>query len=148
MRIDGKVAASLLTLLVAGCSANARFDVSEYQQTGGTKPVTTAALPQQDHRMASAPSAENYEPAPYTPPRRAASLGWNADRPETGASNTVHIVREGDTLYGLAKRYNVPMTQIYSANGLMNDRLSPGQHLAIPRQAASGFTPNDNVVAR
>ena len=148
MRINAKVAASVLALLSAGCSANARFDVSEYQPTSGTKPVTTAALPQQDHAMGSAPQAMDTGPAPYAPTSRTGTLGWDASRPETGGSNIVHVVRPGDTLYGVAKSYGTPMTQIYKANGLVNDRLTPGQHLIIPRVPVVSIAARDGVATR
>jgi LysM repeat protein len=185
-----------LALLVAGCSANARFDMSEYQDPSAARPVngtSTASLPNHQNygynpsyppaaypphsshpgstasvpahqpygyspsyptaayqqspatppwsnptNTASIPSQRSYGYTPSYPPAATrtapttASLGWSADRPEVGSTNNVHVVREGDTLWGIAKRYNVPVAQIYSANGLLNDKLTPGQHLAIP----------------
>ena len=53
----------------------------------------------------------------------------------TGASSAgrSHTVQRGDTLYGLARRYNTSVARIRSANGLSGDVIRPGQRLTIPR---------------
>ena len=40
--------------------------------------------------------------------------------------------REGDTLYSLSRRFNVPVKDIAAANRLRNERIAIGQRLVIP----------------
>ena len=41
-------------------------------------------------------------------------------------------VREGDTLYSLSRRFNVPVNDLVAANRLPSDRIAIGQRLVIP----------------
>lgn len=50
----------------------------------------------------------------------------------TGYGPHVIEVREGDTLYGLSRRYNVPMGDLVAANRLTSERIAVGQRLVIP----------------
>jgi LysM repeat protein len=143
MWANWKVAASLVAVASAGCSANARFDLSGYEEANGRQSQSTASVPVQPTQPTpQAPvygyqgqgyGGYGYQPSRYTSAPETASLGWNANKPETGTSNTVHVVRDGDNLWKISKQYNVPVAHIYSANGLVNDRLTPGQHLVVPR---------------
>jgi len=51
------------------------------------------------------------------------------------ASETVHVVRRGDTLSGLALRYGVTVSELKRVNGLRSDLIKIGQTLSIPSQA-------------
>jgi LysM repeat protein len=47
--------------------------------------------------------------------------------------NTVHIVQAGDTMYSIARRYGVTVTEIANANGIVNPNyIYVGQRLIIP----------------
>ncbi len=50
----------------------------------------------------------------------------------------VYDVVQGDTLYGISKRFKVSVAAIKSANGLTNDMIGPGKLLKIPGLGASG----------
>jgi LysM repeat protein len=52
----------------------------------------------------------------------------------SAAPHTPQIVevREGDTLFGLSRRYNVPVSHLVAANRLSNERIAIGQRLVIP----------------
>ena len=49
--------------------------------------------------------------------------------------NTVHIVEQGETLYGLAKRYGVTVDELIAANPEADKGLKIGQKLSIPNVA-------------
>jgi len=48
-----------------------------------------------------------------------------------------HVIARGDTLSGIAERYNVSTAAIRSANKLANDKIRVGQTLSIPIYAGS-----------
>ncbi len=54
------------------------------------------------------------------------------------ADGSVHIVRRGDTLSGLAARYGVSVSSIKRANGLRSDLIKIGQSLRIPTVPGGG----------
>ncbi|MFZ5827415.1 MAG: peptidoglycan DD-metalloendopeptidase family protein [Bacillota bacterium] len=49
-----------------------------------------------------------------------------------GGARRVHQVRDGETLYRIAKRYGVPVADLQRANGLASDLIRPGQLLQLP----------------
>lgn len=52
-----------------------------------------------------------------------------------------HRVGAGETLYGLARRYKVPVEQIVEANPKLQSALQAGQIVLVPRQRAVLTTP-------
>jgi len=78
-----------------------------------------APAPVQVARQDAPPVAPvaNYTPRPVAPP----------------ASNRLHTIGSGETLASIARRYNVKLTALQSANPTMDaKRLRPGQALVIP----------------
>jgi murein DD-endopeptidase MepM/ murein hydrolase activator NlpD len=62
--------------------------------------------------------------------------GVAASPPPPAAGARTHIVRRGDTLYSLARRYGVSVTSLMRANGISEPRRVPvGMRLAIPGSA-------------
>lgn len=54
--------------------------------------------------------------------------------PPSGAGNTVsHVVVKGDSLWGLARRYETTVEAIQQANGMTGSTIRTGQTLQIPR---------------
>jgi LysM repeat protein len=45
---------------------------------------------------------------------------------------TVYVVRPGDTLFSIARRYGVTVQAIMVANGLTSNNIRPGTQLIIP----------------
>jgi hypothetical protein len=79
-------------------------------------------------------------PQPTTPPQPAPTAITNPD------GSLVHTVVSGDTLFGLAFQYDVPIDQIYTLNGLNKDSiLSIGQKIII--KAGTGGTPAQPTAA-
>lgn len=53
-------------------------------------------------------------------------------RPEQVPRDIQHVIRRGDTLSGIADRYNISMQRIRSVNGLRSNTVRLGQTLRIP----------------
>ena len=56
---------------------------------------------------------------------------------------TVHTVAPGETLYSLAKRYNVTVRDIRQANAGLQNTLHPGQELQIPQAVKNNVPPGE-----
>lgn len=95
--------------------------------------------PQPQSRVAALPPHSNREPLRSAPATRAAP-DRTANRPApqraTPAANAHEIeVEPGDTLYGLAERHDVSISQLMTMNGLTSPVLRPGQRLMLPKGA-------------
>ncbi|MER3445751.1 MAG: hypothetical protein C4291_02440, partial [Candidatus Dadabacteria bacterium] len=53
------------------------------------------------------------------------------------AGKASYTVKEGDTLYSIAKRFRVPVEELKSVNNLRSGRVTVGQVLEIPQERAS-----------
>jgi LysM repeat protein len=64
-----------------------------------------------------------------------------------GADPIVYVVRQGDTLYSVARRYGITVSAIMQANGLQNpNRIYAGQRLVIPgATSAPSSSPSGSV---
>ncbi len=73
------------------------------------------------------------------------SVGQNLIIPGKKAdiSSNEYVVKKGDTLYGIANKYNVSVDNLKSYNNLSTDSLSIGQIIKIPDNKVSG---NEYVV--
>lgn len=77
-----------------------------------------------------------------------AATGYGHPKPQQAVEpQTVHVVRPGESLSLLAKRYQVSVRALVEANSLVQpDHLRVGQRLVIPREAES--TPATRTVKR
>lgn len=66
--------------------------------------------------------------------------GYNYVAPGGNTVNDTYIVQKGDSLWSIAKRFNVGVSEIKSANNLTSNLISVGQKLIIP-----GFAPSDQT---
>ena len=66
----------------------------------------------------------------YTNPPPDTQIAMDLKR--TPTRQVSHVISRGDTLSGIAERYNVSMSAIRTANKLSNDRIRVGQTLRIP----------------
>lgn len=72
------------------------------------------------------PSPPVYTPAPTPPPPK--------PKPpvEKKPQARYHTIAKGDTLWGISRKYKIPVDAIKSANGLSSDLIRPGQTLRLP----------------
>jgi membrane-bound lytic murein transglycosylase D len=52
----------------------------------------------------------------------------------SSTSEVTHLVKRGDTLWDVARKYKVSVNEIKSRNNLRNSRIDPGDKLIIPRK--------------
>lgn len=64
---------------------------------------------------------------------------WAAPADLWAANSTQHVVKKGDTLSGIAKKYGTSVKALKAANGLKTDTIKVGQKLDLPAAAVSGI---------
>lgn len=101
---------------------------SGHGRYGPPKNIQTASIGQRPYD----PEARWQQPASgittgSTSPREPAYRA-----PDRQSTPYVVEVAEGDTLYSLSRRYNVPMGNLIAANRLSSERIAVGQRLVIP----------------
>ena len=67
-----------------------------------------------------------------------------ATKPEAAPNTTIHVVEQGETLYGLAKRYGVTVDELIASNPNSENGIKIGQKLAIPASSSATATINPN----
>lgn len=79
-----------------------------------------------------APTVERAKPSPKNQEARPpSSAGKTAAKP-AAASPKTHEVKKGETLSGIARRYNVNVQELRQANKIKGDNITPGQKLRMP----------------
>lgn len=74
--------------------------------------------------------------------------GYNYVAPGGNTVNDTYTVQRGDSLWSIAKRFNVGVNEIKSANNLTSNLISVGQQLVIPGVAPSDQTNVTYVVQK
>lgn len=74
--------------------------------------------------------------------------GYNYAEPNRNTVNNEYTVQSGDSLWSIAKRFNVGVSEIKSANNLSSNLISVGQKLIIPGAAPSNQTNVTYVVQK
>lgn len=74
--------------------------------------------------------------------------GYNYTAPGANTVNDTYTVARGDSLWSIAKRFNVGVNEIKNANNLKSNLISVGQELIIPGAAPSDQTNVTYVVQK
>lgn len=73
----------------------------------------------------------------------AATLSSNSTKTVSSEKTESYVVQKGDTLYGIAKKYDIKVAELYSLNGLnSNDVLKAGQKLKVPVSSGAESLPD------
>jgi len=67
------------------------------------------------------------------------AMEWFRKAAANGNTGKLHTVEQGETLYGLAKRYGVTMDELISANPGSDKGIKKGQELVIPCDGTSAY---------
>ncbi len=101
----------------------------------GASSVDVAALPERAPQSPPlAPPAALRQP--YKPAAARTPVA-----PQPVAQGEMIEVQPGDTLYGLSKRHQVPVSELMTVNGLSSPNLKPGQKLSLPAAGAAYSVP-------
>ncbi|MHA3903989.1 transglycosylase SLT domain-containing protein [Castellaniella sp. WN] len=112
--------ATVATLLIPAREVPAGGLMLASYQTSATEPAAGAA----PARRAGAPTQ--------------ASARLNAPNLRPKPSVRTHTIRQGDTLYSLARRYNTSVDALRKLNNLKGSSLSAGQRLRVPGTEVQG----------
>jgi murein DD-endopeptidase MepM/ murein hydrolase activator NlpD len=114
-----------------GVPAQAILRANNLADASRVQPGTRLVIPSY---QASNQQPAGSPPAPLGQTKASAPLAPRASAPAAGSQ--VHVVNPGDTLFSLARRYNVSHADIARANGLdAYSQLKVGQRVTIPGAA-------------
>ncbi|HWQ41572.1 MAG TPA: LysM domain-containing protein, partial [Desulfosporosinus sp.] len=88
------------------------------------------------------PAMHHHCPPPCPPLYEAPAMQHHCPMPKPVPTpeHQIYVVKKGDTIYKIAKRYGTTMQAIIKANNLRNpDLIYPGQILFIPEAPSSEF---------
>ncbi|MGB2403126.1 MAG: LysM peptidoglycan-binding domain-containing protein [Akkermansiaceae bacterium] len=107
--------------------------------TAPSKPAVVAAMPKPTPTPKPSASTSSFKPKPSTP-APAASAATATAKPTVAITAKPkskppirHVIKKGDTLWGLSRKYGTTVTAIQRANGLKGSNLRIGRTLLIPR---------------
>lgn len=79
----------------------------------------------------------------YTDKKKPGTKPSNKNNKPNMALSTIYIVKQGDTLWGLAKKFNLSVEKIKKDNNLVSDSLRVGQKLSIKKAITNTLKKSD-----
>jgi LysM repeat protein len=104
---------------------------------GVTEQAIIDANPQAKPRSLKIDEKLTIPPPTPAAPGAVASAGSAAAPGASGATGEVYVVKPGDTLGKVAKKFGVTVKQLRAANNIKGDRILPKQRLNIPAKPAA-----------
>jgi len=120
--VKGKQAAKPLPAVVGTAPADASEKSSKVETPKVVGSATEA--PKKAEPAKAEPSKKEAKPAAKEAPKA-------ADKKPTAAATRTYKVSPGDTLYSIAKKNDVEVTQLRAMNGLKDNNVHPGQVLKV-----------------
>lgn len=106
--------------------ADASADSAPYQPVAPTNQTYDTPAAYEDAGSGTAATSPNIPATPGPSP------SYDAPPASAGGTATVHTVVKGDTLSGIAKKYQVSIASIKQANNMTKDIVVLGSKLKIP----------------
>jgi LysM repeat protein len=100
---------------------------SAVAKTAAAKPKAPATRPTAVAKVPAASGSTSTRPA--APPKKVETA---ATKPKPKPKGRVHVVRDGENAYRIAKAYGVNVDQLIRTNGINPNSLRPGTSLTIP----------------
>jgi LysM repeat protein len=139
--VVGTMVVFCLTLLFQGCKHQQIGTEIPAEVSSMTPPVETASSTLQSmeephsQTVTAAHAATPQAPAVQSPPVQAAVVQPSpapVPRPVAAAPSIDYVIKQGDSLFGIAKAHGTTVQAIKSANQLSSDRILVGKSLKIP----------------
>lgn len=103
-------------------------------------PITTPSTPTVDDplgvQLATLSNQGVLAGSPSKPSVRPVSASSVA--PKARGNVALHQVRKGDTLFGIARQYNISLDELKKLNNLKNNHIKPGHQLRVPGTQVRG----------
>ena len=120
----------------AGIPVDTQTEGRNYRPPSGVDRTPVGGQREPEIRMSSLPDTPSREPQARTAPAPRASApapaaGRQITTAATAPGETIEV-QTGDTLYGIAKRHKVPVSDLMALNNLQNPSIRPGQKLSLP----------------
>lgn len=118
--------------------------------SGSTSEQRTGSASSSSSRTSSTARGESGTTRPSERPAPSSSAASaSAGRSGAASGGRTHKVEDGETLWGIARRFDVTVAAVREANGLdEDDTIRPGQTLRIPRPASASSTASSSDAAR
>lgn len=95
---------------------------------------TSAPAPHYDPYAYTAPKTtpSHSSSAPKSTAKKKTTASTSTKKKSSSSSSKRHTVKQGETLYGIARSNHTTVAKLKSTNGISSDIIRPGQTLKIP----------------
>lgn len=118
----------LVGALIEGCMSEQAVNATPT----ATSKVTELQTPRETQPSEARQTSDFASQPTMAPVHKPATVIANANLPSPGHSETVYVIKSGDTLTRIAKAHGTTVKALKAANSLENDRIVVGARLKIP----------------